>query len=205
MNAPPAEHCVTPVADVEWNPELYLDEIRIEIPRYDDFQDAVAKATLGIEARSVLELGVGTGETARRVRALHPDASWTGIDASEAMLGHARRALPDAQLRRQRLEDPLPEGPFDLVVSALAVHHLDAAGKRELFHRVGQVLRPEGWFVLGDVVVPERPEDAQIEIDWVTDLPDSAANQLEWLSDAGFEAELVWSYRDLAVIRGTLR
>ena len=192
------------IADVEWDPELYLREIRIEIPRFDDFQDAVAETTFGIDVHTVLELGVGTGETARRVRALHPAATWTGIDASEAMLAHARRALPDAQLRHQRLEDPLPEGPFDLVVSALAVHHLDAGGKRELFRRVGQVLRPEGWFVLGDVVVPERPEDAQIEIDWVSDLPDSAANQLEWLSDAGFEAELVWSHRDLAVIKATL-
>jgi tRNA (cmo5U34)-methyltransferase len=193
------------VADVEWDPERYLREIRIEIPRFDDFEDAVAEATVGIDVHTVLELGVGTGETARRVRALHPAATWTGIDVSEAMLGHARRALPDAQLRRQRLEDPLPEGPFDLVVSALAVHHLDAGGKRDLFRRVGQVLRPEGWFVLGDVVVPERPEDAEIEIDWVTDLPDSAANQLEWLSDAGFEAELVWSHRDLAVIKATRR
>jgi tRNA (cmo5U34)-methyltransferase len=192
------------VAEFDWDPDLYPEGIRAEIESYDLLQDVVAKATLGIEARSVLELGVGTGETAGRVRALHPDASWTGVDASEAMLRHARRALPDAQLRRQRLEDPLPEGPFDLVVSALAVHHLDAGGKRELFRRVGQVLRPEGWFVLGDVVVPERPEDALIEIDWVTDLPDSAANQLEWLSDAGFEAELVWSHRDLAVIKAAL-
>jgi tRNA (cmo5U34)-methyltransferase len=193
------------VAELDWDPDLYPEGIRAEIESYDLFQDVVAQATLGIEARSVLELGVGTGETARRVLALHPDASWTGIDASEAMLGHARRALPEAQLRRQRLEDPLPEGSFDLVVSALAVHHLDAGDKRELFRRVGQVLRPDGWFVLGDVVVPERPEDAQIEIDWVTDLPDSAASQLEWLSDAGFDAELVWSHRDLAVIRATLR
>jgi len=193
------------VAELDWDPDLYPEGIRAEIESYDLLQDVVAKATLGIEARSVLELGVGTGETAGRVRALHPDASWTGVDASEAMLRHARRALPDAQLRRQRLEDPLPEGPFDLVVSALAVHHLGAGGKRELFRRVGLVLRPEGWFVLGDVVVPERPEDARIEIDWVTDLPDSAAKQLEWLSDAGFEAELVWSHRDLAVIKAALR
>jgi len=193
------------VAELGWDPDLYPEGIRAEIESYDLLQDVVAKATLGIEVRSVLELGVGTGETAGRVLALHPDASWTGVDASEAMLGHARRALPDAQLRRQRLEDPLPVGPFDLVVSALAVHHLGAGGKRELFRRVGLVLRPEGWFVLGDVVVPERPKDARIEIDWVTDLPDSAAKQLEWLSDAGFEAELVWSHRDLAVIKAALR
>ncbi len=189
---------------MEWNPDLYLREIRIEIPRFDEFQDAVAGATVVVQAQSVLELGVGTGETARRVRMLHPEASWTGIDASEAMLGRARQTLPDADLRLSRLEDPLPTGPFDLVVSALAVHHLSAEGKRDLFRRVSESLRPGGWFVLGDVVVPERPEDAQIEIDWIVDLPDSAADQLDWLADVGLDAELVWSHRDLAVIRAEL-
>ena len=190
---------------MEWDPERYLREIRIEIPRFDEFEDAVAQATVGADAQAVLELGVGTGETALRVRALHPGAEWTGIDASEAMLARAREAMPDADLRLSRLEEPLPAGPFDLVVSALAVHHLDGGRKRDLFRRVGTVLRPGGVFVLGDVVVPDRPEDAQIEIDWVVDLPDGADDQLDWLHAAGFAAELVWSHRDLAVIRATRR
>jgi hypothetical protein len=38
-----------------------------------------------------------------------------------------------ADLRVSRLQDPLPEGNFDLVVSALAVHHLDGAGKVDPF------------------------------------------------------------------------
>jgi hypothetical protein len=36
--------------------------------------------------------------------------------------------FPAADLRVQRLEDPLPEGSYDLVVSALTIHHLDDAG-----------------------------------------------------------------------------
>jgi tRNA (cmo5U34)-methyltransferase len=189
---------------MEWNPDVYLGAIRVEIPRFDELQDAVAEATRAVEAHAVLELGVGTGETARRVHALHPRASWAGIDASEAMLAHAREALPDADLRLGRLEDELPEGPFDLVVSALAVHHLPADGKRDLFRRVASVLDPGGVFVLGDVVVPEKPEDAQIEIDWVVDLPDSVSDQLSWLREAGFAAGVVWSHRDLAVLRAQL-
>jgi trans-aconitate methyltransferase len=117
---------------------------RLEIPRFDEFQDAVAEATRHVDARSVLELGVGTDETARRVRAFHPGASWTGIDASQTMLARAREALPDADLRLGRLEHELPEGPFDLVVSALAVHHLPPEGKRELFRRVVSVLKRGG-------------------------------------------------------------
>ena len=191
------------MAHMEWDPDRYLHEIRLEIAGFDEFQDEVAAATAGRDVRAALELGVGTGETTRRVRALHPRASWTGIDASASMLERAREAVPDADLRLGRIEDALPAGPFDLVVSALAVHHLDGAGKRDLFRRIAAALGPGGRFVLGDVVVPERAEDSQIEIDWVDDLPDRADDQLAWLREARLDAELVWSHRDLAVLRAT--
>src|SRR3989442_10909579 len=146
------------VSEWEWDPDTYLAEMAGEIPGYEELQEAVTAATAGIRGTRVLELGTGTGETALRVRAIHPETSWIGIDASEAMLARARERLPDADLRLARIEDPLPAGPFDLVVSALAVHHLDANGKRELFARVAEVLRDGGAFVLGDLVVPEREE-----------------------------------------------
>ena len=189
------------MANVEWDPESYLDTIVDEVPGYAELQEQVVAATDGLEAPNVLELGVGTGETARRVLERHPHARWTAIDANEAMLERARATLPAARLILSRLEDDLPAGPFDLVVSVLVVHHLDASGKRDLFRRVTRVLGPGGRFVVGDVVVPEREEDAVVEIDWEVDLPDTAAAQLGWLREAGLEAEVVWSLRDLAVLR----
>src|SRR6266545_1274308 len=130
-----------------------------EIPAYPELQTQTAAAAGGIEAHEILELSIGTGETTRRILEVHQEARLTAIDSSPEMLERARSAFPDADLQRARLEDPLPEGPFDLVVSALAVHHLDGAGKRDLFQRIGQVLRPEGCFVLADVVVPEREDE----------------------------------------------
>ena len=189
------------MTDVEWNPEGYVDRIVAEIPAYHELEERVAACTVGVDVVRVLDLGVGTGETARRVLAVHPGAHLVGIDASPEMLARAREELRDADLRLQRLEDALPAGPFDLVVSALAVHHLDADGKRDLFRRVADVVRPGGWFVLGDVVVPERAEDARIEIDWDVDLPDRAVDQVAWLRDAGFSAAIVWEQGDLAVLR----
>jgi tRNA (cmo5U34)-methyltransferase len=183
---------------VDWNPDTYRREIVAEIPAYDELQDAVAAATRGADLRRVLELGTGTGETALRILALHPGATWTGIDSSEPMLARARERLPHADLRLARLQEPLPDGPFDLVVSALAVHHLDAAGKRDLFARVARVT---DLFVLGDVVVPEHPEDATIEIDGVYDVPSSVPEQLAWLREAGFEAAAQAVSPDLAVFR----
>jgi tRNA (cmo5U34)-methyltransferase len=188
------------VADVEWDPDTYLDSMLAEVPAYQEFEEQVAEATVRSQVGTILELGVGTGETARRVLELHPGARLTGVDASEAMLGRARERLPDADLRVGRLEDPLPDGPFDLVLSALAVHHLNGAGKRDLFQRVHEVVARGGRFVLGDVVVPDDPTDVQIEIDWVVDLPDRLDDQLEWLGAAGFRAKAVWTWKDLAVV-----
>lgn len=185
-----------------FDPSTYLENMRADIPVFDELQDEAAKATEDVVASEILELGVGTGETARRVLAVHRDARLVGIDENEAMLAAA--AL-DADLRVSRLEDPLPEGPFDLVVSCLAVHHLDAAGKRALFRRVAAVLRPGGRFVLADVVVPERDEDVVTPTTPDYDRPDPLPDQLRWLAEAGFEPETTWSWKDLAVVRADLR
>jgi tRNA (cmo5U34)-methyltransferase len=181
------------VPEFEWNPDTFLATMLEEIPGYEELQETVAVAARG---RSVLELGTGTGETAVRILTRNPGARWTGIDPSAAMLESARERLPDADLRLQRLEDPLPEGPFDLVVSVLAVHHLDGPKKRDLFRRVAEV---GDLFVPGDLVVAERAEDAVIEIDWVMDLPSTVPEQISWLEEAGFEVEATYVRPDLAV------
>jgi tRNA (cmo5U34)-methyltransferase len=184
-----------------WNPDTYLDLMSAEIPAFAELQQQTAAATEGTEVRAMLELGIGTGETARRVRAVHPRARLTAIDSSPEMLDRARSDFPDSDLRVARLEDALPEGPFDLVYSALVVHHLDGAGKRDLFRRVAAALRTGGVVVFADVVVPEDPEDQQTPIDGEYDRPDRLDDQLEWLREAGFEATPVWVHRDLAVVR----
>ncbi len=189
------------MSEWEWDPDTYLAEMAAEIPGYEELQEAVVAATAEVRATRVLELGTGTGETALRVLAIQPEAGWVGLDASEPMLARARERLPGVDLRLQRLEDELPSGPFDLVVSALAVHHLDGAGKRELFSRVAGVLRPGGLFVLGDVVVPPAGQEGPIYIDWVMDKPDSVEDQLAWLRAAGLEAEASFVRVDLAVFR----
>ena len=184
-----------------WDPETYLANMLEEVPAYRELQDQTAAATAGLTVRDMLELGIGTGETARRVLAEHPGARLVAIDSSPEMLERARAAFPEADLGLARLEDPLPEGPFDLVYSALAVHHLDGAGKRGLFGRVAEVLKPGGVFVLADVVVPEDPADVVTPIDWEVDLPDSVDDQLRWLGERGLNSESIWTYKDLAVIR----
>jgi tRNA (cmo5U34)-methyltransferase len=191
--------------DDVWDPGDYAAMVRREVPEYERTQ-AEAVAASGTGARRVLELGTGTGETTLRVLERHPRATVIGLDGSRAMLEHARAALPAdrVDLRLGRFEDPLPDGPFDLVISAFAVHHLDGTGKAGLFRRVAAVLAPAGRLVLADVVVPEDPADVVTPLDEGFDLPSTVADQLSWLRAAGLQARVAWEHRDLAVLVGTV-
>jgi tRNA (cmo5U34)-methyltransferase len=182
-----------------FRPDEYIALMESELPDYYRLQDAAAEATGSGRAR-LLELGTGTGESALRVLARHPGATLAGIDESADMLAVARERLPGADLRVSRLEDPLPDGPFDLVFSVLAIHHLDGPGKADLFKRVAAVLDDGGRFVVGDVIVPDDPADATTPLSPDYDLPSRVDEQLAWLSDAGFDAARVWAAGDLAVI-----
>ena len=179
----------------------YADEIREDLPFYDALQDSLAGAS-GSGARRILELGTGTGETARRLLERHPDASLVGIDENEQMLAVARDALPASRvsLHPARIEDPLPEGPFDVVATALCVHHLDGRAKAELFERIRDALVPDGLFVLADVVVPVDPALATTPLTPGYDRPSPLADQIRWLAEAGFEPQVVWEQGDLAVV-----
>ncbi len=186
-----------------FDPATYLDLMSQEVPAYGRLQEAVGGATAGLAVSSVLDLGTGTGETLAAVLARHPGATAVGVDKSEAMLGEARQRLAGApvELHVADLADPLPGGPYDLVVSALAVHHLEGPDKAALFVRIAGALGPGGRFVLGDVVVPVDPADAVTPVTSGHDRPSTLADQLGWLRDAGFAASTVWSERDLVVVR----
>lgn len=175
-------------AQYHWNPETYLDLIRSEVPRYDELQDA-AIAAIPFPPARVLELGIGTGETARRLTGAYPGAEITGLDSSPDMVYRARELGIEARLAR--MEDPLPDGPWDLVISVLSVHHLPAAGKRDLFRRVREQSRA---LVLGDVVDVPGPERIA-PIDPELDFPETVDDLVEWTGGA-----VAWAEDDLAVV-----
>jgi tRNA (cmo5U34)-methyltransferase len=176
------------MAQFHWNPDTYDQQIRAELPLYEELQQASIDA-IPFKPERILELGFGTAETTRRIWERYPEARITGIDSSPEMVFKARQ-LGWEEMRLGRIEDPLPDGPWDLVISVLAVHHLDDDGKRDLFRRVREQSRA---LVLGDVVAVD-PQTVPLEPG--VDLPAPAADQAAWCG-----GEVTWEQGDFAVIR----
>ncbi|MGI5523903.1 class I SAM-dependent methyltransferase [Micromonospora sp. CA-259024] len=159
----------------------------------------------------VLDLGAGTGLLSLLLSAAVPGVRLTLVDAAPAMLARAAdqldaRSVPHRTVRAD-LADPLPDGRYDAVVSALAIHHLDDAGKRSLYRRAAAALAPGGVFVNAEQVAGPTPAlDRRYDEVWTTritelgsppeeiaaarermrhDRPATVGDQCRWLTEAG--------------------
>ena len=101
-------------------------------------------------AARVLDVGCGTGELMRRLRAKYPDAVLAGLDPVAEMLAVARDKLSGNEDLRTGYADALPwsAGAFDVVVSCNMFHYINHPV--EALREMGRVLRPGGSLVLTD-------------------------------------------------------
>lgn len=170
----------------------------------------------------VLDLGTGDGRTLALVLAARPDATGVGLDLTDTMLDQARVRFegdPRVQLAQHDLsspldEQPLADGPFDLVVSSFAIHHLDDEHKRRVHQEVAARLAPGAPFLHLEHVTSTS---ARLHLEFLAALDiapedDDPSNQLvfvgdyfDWLREAGFEdVDCLWKWREMALLHGRM-
>lgn len=204
----------------------YDEARRRLIPPFERFYATVVEACrlAGTPAR-ILDLGAGTGLLSARLRESFPAAELTLLDGAPRMLDQARAALGEAGVDYVvgDLADALPEGPWDAIVSALAIHHLGDSEKRALMSRVHAALRPGGVFANAEQVTAAAPRFAALYAAWheaaaraagsddaewtgavqrmAHDRCATVEDQLSWLSAAGFaEVDCLFKDHRFAVI-----
>ncbi|MEV0263538.1 class I SAM-dependent methyltransferase [Streptomyces sp. NPDC050617] len=214
-----------------WSAEGYDSARPRLVPHLNAFYEvAVELAAAGERpAPRVLDLGAGTGLFACGLASVLPEATFDLVDSSEQMLAAARPALDLFAVGHtphvRDLREALPPGPFDIVVSALAIHQLPRPDQRRLYGRVREVLAPGGVFVNAEQVAgPDPMLDALYgevwlreaadrgasgaEIDAVREelvrgAPAPVADHLAWLAEAGFDgADCFYKRYGFAVLAG---
>ena len=208
---------------------------------------------------SVLDLGAGFGAITQQILKHYPNAMATCVDGSAVMVAHATARLRKYGERVHILTADLSERSwievlhsatptmepgrdkaelFNVVVSAIAIHHLTHERKRQLCREVFQLLAPNGVFLNNDVVATPSAFKSRFEELNLAAIQEqesqlrgkarareeiesemrerlrlagerhqshiaSLADQLAWLTEAGFESvDCYWRYLDLAIFGG---
>ncbi|MGH3148980.1 MAG: class I SAM-dependent methyltransferase, partial [Rubrobacter sp.] len=145
------------------------------VPGLDGFYGAALESVpFGVnDPVRVLDLGAGTGLLGAMVAERFPRSRVTLVDLSVGMLRVARRRFAGEPGRFEfrnmdYARKPLPGGlrGYDLVVSALSIHHLTHGDKRELFEKVRDSLAEDGYFVNADQIQGETPEEETRYREW---------------------------------------
>jgi|SRR3954468_7301313 len=203
----------------------YDSRIRTFIPHYEEMLD-VAAAAIPPHARTIADLGIGTGALSARCLQTARGARAIGIDVDPAILKLASRRLGVRGTFQSGsfLRASLPQ--TDAVVASFSLHHVrTSAAKRALYGRIRTALRPGGVFLSVDCqpARDQRVRRAQFT-EWLAHLqraytaPQAKGFLRAWshedvyqpldremalMQSAGFDVELLWRRGAFAVIRAT--
>lgn len=121
------------------------------LPCFDDFYGNTTEfIAANIEKpKRVLDLGAGTGLLTSFWVKHYPDAEYVLVDIADDMLDVARKRFSEnhhVSYQALNYVNEFPAGEFDVVASALSIHHLENEDKRKLFARIHDFLPSGGLF-----------------------------------------------------------
>jgi len=117
------------------------------------------------EPRRILDLGAGDAILLATLLEAFPKATGIAVDFSLPMLEQARERLATFGRRATTVEADLQtpawqrsvQGPFDVVVSGFAIHHLTHERKRALYREIYELLSEGGVFLNAEHVASPAP------------------------------------------------
>ena len=178
---------------------------------------------------SVADLGAGTGFLSALVLDRYPKARITLIDTNEDLLEKSRKRLQKSDSQLTWLQADYvrtdPPGKYDLIVTAMSVHHLNEIDKRALFRTLYSRLNSGGFFVIADrIKAPTENLRDTYRAFWTEDCRNAGADeeaiaaslermaddhdsyvydQHEWLRNAGFhDVDIYYKNQMFAVFGG---
>ena len=204
----------------------YEGQRRQMIPCFDDFYGVPLRALdFKGDAPRVLDLGCGSGLFTALLLTKYPKAKVTLSDLSDKMLAVARERFaghPDFTYVQSSFDALRLEGPFDIIISGIAIHHIPGPEKKRLYRKCHDWLVPGGVFINSDQTkgateaidgmcmglwresieasgLSREAIDAAYER-MKFDQPSTVVEQIVWLEEAGFaDVDLLYRWLPLAV------
>lgn len=207
----------------------YDEQRRKFIPCFDDFYGIlVSVASVNTENPKILDIGAGTGLLSAFLMKRYPKASFTLIDISEKMLDIAKDRFR-GNLNVEFIVADYSKISFikkyDMVVSALSIHHLEDKEKKDIYKKSYSLLKQNGIIINADQVYGETPfienlnkrvwryyiENSGLPKEEILagyeriklDKESTVDQQINWLKEVGFcDASCIYKYYHFAVMFG---
>ena len=210
-----------------------FDSIIIKlIPYYNQMIDALTDS-IHFDNDSpirIIDLGCGTGTVAKRISEKFPNSKIVCLDIASNMIDIAKNKLSehkDAEFITGDFSNIDFDDKFDVVVSSLALHHLENDNcKKKFYIKIYDILTDFGLFINADVVLASTDYQQNINMNrwiefmnksiskdeiidnWIPkyqaeDRPARLMDQLKWLEDIGFKSvDVIWKYYNFSVYGG---
>lgn len=198
----------------------YNDSRQKLIPCYDDFYKIAVEIIPFKRDKNikVLDLGAGTGLISSLVASKFGKSAIKLIDVSENMLNQAKSCLGGKSNKYSYLAADYStielSEKFDIVISALSIHHLTGKKKKALFKNIYNHLNHNGVFINADQVQGETAEsESKYREVWLKQVQEKGvskkelaaalermkedkmstlSSQLLWLKEAEFDEVTCW-------------
>lgn len=180
----------------KWNfnswADSYDEDVKVDrgaLKIYENYNKVLnkvyEKSTITGENISVLDIGVGTGNLAKKF--LENNYRVVGIDQSREMLRVAKHKYPNLKVRLgEFLKIPFNDKVFYIIVSTYAFHHLNSEEKSLAIKEMIRVLKDNGKIVIGDLMFKNRVEEewvlkelTEVQVDEIKDEYYSYIDELE--------------------------
>lgn len=202
------------------------------IPYYDQMITALIDSVQFDTSESIriIDLGCGTGTVAKRLGDKFPNSTIVCLDIASKMIDIAKYKLNNRKNTEFIVGDFSTidfKEPFDVVVSSLALHHIQADDeKKEFYTKIYNILTKSGQFLNADVVLASTDYQQKINMNrwidymnksvpmeeiqqrWIPahkteDRPSKLIDQLKWMDEIGFKTvDVIWKYYNFSVYGG---
>lgn len=156
---------------------------RIFIPCFEDFYINATNVLSQFikEPKQILDLGAGTGLLSMYWYKNFPNAEFVLDDIATEMLNGAKKRFKGISNFSYTTEDyckSLPPKNFDLIISALSIHHLDDNDKIKLFSEIYKKLPEGGAFINYDQFCFDNKKFSEFtDLHWINTLKNSELSE----------------------------
>ena len=133
----------------------YTDLIKKCVPRYQEMLYSMFQyIPENFKPKRIIDLGCGTGNLTREILDHFPDAEIHALDLSEEILDECKKRFPNAHdityIKADFKHMNLEPNTYDLVMSSIAIHHIEDPFKIKLYKDVFRALKANGLFIFAD-------------------------------------------------------